>query len=149
MLALAQSILGYLNEDADDMDSEILESRSYGGVYMVEDLLKRLGVKDVLRRSLRKQRFTAPVTDAIAAMVVNRLLEPMSKLGADEWVREDAYFPGSERLELQHYYRGLDFLEDCRDEIEDELFWATRDLFNRRVDVLLSTIRQKSVSCGA
>jgi transposase len=136
MLALAQTILHYLNEDAGDIDSEILESRSYGGVYVVEDLLKRLGVKDVLRRSLRKRRFTSPVTEAIAAMVVNRLLEPMSKLAVDEWVREDVYFPGSEKLELQHYYRGLDFLEDCKDEVEDELFWTTRDLFNRRVDVV-------------
>lgn len=136
MLALAQTILRYLNEDAGDVDSEILESRSYGGVYVVEDLLKRLGVVDVLRRGLRKRRFTAPVTDAIAAMVVNRLLEPMSKLAVDEWVREDVYFPGSEKLELQHYYRALDFLEDCKDEVEDELFWMTRDLFNRRVDVV-------------
>ena len=136
MLALAQTILRYLDEDAGDMDSEILESRSYGGVYVVQDLLKRLGVLDVLGRSLRKRKFTSPVTDAIAAMVVNRLLEPLSKLGVDEWVQEDVYFSGSERLELQHYYRGLDFLEDNKDEIEDELFWTTRDLFNRRVDVV-------------
>ena len=53
MLALAQTILRYLNEDAGEIDSEILESRSYGGVYVVQDLLKRLGVMDVLGWGLR------------------------------------------------------------------------------------------------
>ena len=68
----------------------------------------------ILRGSLRKRRFTAPVTDVIAAMVVNRLLEPMSKLAVDEWVREDVYFTGSEKLELQHYYRALVFWKTAK-----------------------------------
>jgi len=44
----------------------------------------------------------------------------MSKLGVDEWVQEDVYFSGSEKFELQHYYRGLDFLEDCKDAAVEE-----------------------------
>jgi len=138
MLALAFNILRYLNQGTDGLgiDSEILWSRSYGSVYLIEALLRKLGVVDTLRDKLRKRHYQSPVTDAVVAMVVNRLVEPMSKLGVEEWVREDVYFPEGERLELQHYYRGLDFLEDCKDEIEDELFWETRTLFNRKVDVI-------------
>ncbi|MDH7513775.1 MAG: IS1634 family transposase [Clostridiales bacterium] len=138
MLTLASTILRYLNEgtDALGIDSEIVWSRSFGGGYVIQALLRKLGVVEVLRSKLRKRKYTAPVADAIVVMVVNRLCEPMSKLAVDEWVREDIYFPGSERLELQHFYRGLDFLEDSKDEIEDELFWKTRTLFNRKVDVI-------------
>jgi hypothetical protein len=60
MLALALAILRYLDEDSDEIDSEILESRSYGGVYVVQDLLKSLRVLDVLGRSLRKRKLTSP-----------------------------------------------------------------------------------------
>ncbi len=138
MLALASNILRYLNEGIDGVgiDSEIVWSRSYGDVYVVEDLLRKLGMLEVLRSKLRKRRYTSGVADAIVAMVANRLSEPMSKRAVDEWVREEIYFPESEELELQHYYRGLDFLEDCKDEIEDELFWKTRTLFNRKVDII-------------
>jgi transposase len=138
MLALASNILRYLNQGTADLgiDSEILWSRSFGSVYLIESLLKKLGVVDTLRTKLRKRHYQSPVADAIVAMVINRLVEPMSKLGVEDWVKEDIYFPRSQRLELQHYYRALDFLEDCKDEIEDELFWKTRTLFNRRVDVI-------------
>lgn len=138
MLALASTILRYLNEgtDALGIDSEIVWSRSYGVVHVAEDLLRKLGVMEVLRSKLRKRRYTSAVADAIVAMVVNRLSEPMSKRAVDEWVREDIYFPRSKRLELQHFYRGLDFLEDSKDEVEDELFWKTRNLFNRKVDII-------------
>lgn len=138
MLALASTILHYLNEgiEAIGLESEVVWARRFGGVYLIQDLMKKLGVLQVLRTQLRKRHYSTPVTDAVVAMVVNRLLEPMSKRAVDEWVREDIYFPENEGLELQHFYRGLDFLEDCKDTIEDELFWKTRTLFNRKVDII-------------
>ncbi|MFQ5721525.1 MAG: hypothetical protein ACE5GI_03445 [Candidatus Aminicenantales bacterium] len=138
MLALASNILRYLNEwmESVGIESEIIWSRSCGVVYVVEDLLRKLGILEVLRSQLRHRRCTSAVADAIVAMVANRLSEPMSKRAVDEWVEEDIYFPRSERLELQHFYRGLDFLEDAKDEMEDELFWKTRNLFNRKVDII-------------
>lgn len=138
MLALATNILRYLNEGIDGVgiETEIIWTRSYGVVYVVEDLLRKLGILEVLRSQLRRRRYRSAVADAIVAMVVNRLSEPMSKRGVEEWVREDIYFPRGEGLELQHFYRGLDFLEESKDEIEDELFWKTRTLFNRKVDII-------------
>ena len=138
MLALASNILRYLNEGSEALgvESEILWSRSFGGVYVVKSLLKKLGVADVLGSQLRRRKYSSAVGDAIVAMVANRLLEPLSKLAVEEWVREEIFFPESERLELQHFYRGLDFLEDSKDALEDELFWKTRTLFNRKVDII-------------
>lgn len=138
LLALAQNILRYLNQSGEALayDSEVLWSGSYGGVYVVEALSRRLGLLDVLAKQLRKRKYASEVTAAVLAMLVNRCLQPLSKLRVDEWVREDIYFPDSERLELQHFYRGLDFLEDCKDVVEDELFWQTRTLFNRQVEVI-------------
>jgi len=136
--ALARNLLSYVNEDISslDMDSEIIWSRPYGSSYVILEIARSLCITQVLRRKLRRRRISSPVDLAILAMVINRCIDPLSKRKVDEWVKEDVYFPGSEAIALQHFYRGLDFLESCKDALEDELFWQTRDLFNREVDVI-------------
>lgn len=138
MMALAQNLLRYLNQDitALDMASEILWSRSYGTVFLVEALANKLGLTSLLSTQLKKRNYTSPITYAILAMITNRCMEPLSKLAVEEWIKEDIYFPLSKNLELQHFYRGLDFLEESKDVIEDELFWQTRNLFNRKIDLI-------------
>ena len=69
-------------------------------------------------------------------MIINRCMYPLSKLKVDEWLKEDIYLPGGEGIKLQHLYRGLDFLESSKDALEDELFWQSRNLFNREVDLI-------------
>ncbi|MFQ6070066.1 MAG: hypothetical protein ACE5LC_06025 [Candidatus Aminicenantales bacterium] len=46
MLALASTILHYLNEgiEALGLESEIVWSRNYGGVYLIQELMKKLGI---------------------------------------------------------------------------------------------------------
>ena len=69
-------------------------------------------------------------------MIINRCMYPLSKLKVDEWLKEDIYLPGGESVKIQHLYRGLDFLELSKDALEDELFWQSRNLFNREVDLI-------------
>lgn len=135
---LARNLLSYINQDISslDMDSEIEWSRPYGTSYLVLELAKSLRITQVLRSNLRKTKISSPVDLAILGMVINRCINPLSKLKVDEWLKEDIYFPGAEDISLQHLYRGLDFLESSKDLLEDELFWQTRNLFNREVDIV-------------
>lgn len=136
--ALARNLLSYINQDISslDMESEIEWSRPYGAAYIILELARSLGITHVLRQRLRKGKISSPVDLAILGMIINRCIDPLSKLKVDEWLKEDVYFPGAEDISLQHLYRGLDFLESSKDFIEDELFSKTRDLFNREVDIV-------------
>jgi len=136
--ALARNLLSYINQDISsvDIESEILWSRVYGTPYLVLELARALRITHVLRQGLRKRRISSPVDLAIVGMIINRCMYPLSKLKVDEWLKEDIYLPGGEGIKLQHLYRGLDFLESSKDALEDELFWQSRNLFNREVDLI-------------
>jgi transposase len=58
-------------------------------------------------------------------------------------------YPGmlSGKGELQHFYRSLDFLNEHKEQIENELYWGNRDLLTLGVDVVLydlTTLRFES-----
>lgn len=136
--SLARNLLSYINQDISslDMDSEILWSHPYGTSYIILELAKSLKITQVLKEGLRKKKISSPVDLAILGMIINRCMYPLSKLKVDEWLKEDLYFPGAYGISLQHLYRGLDFLESSKDALEDELFWQTRNLLNREVDLI-------------
>ena len=69
-------------------------------------------------------------------MVLHRLSDPGSKLSLMRW-KEKVFRPQFQQLQLQHLYRSLDFLAECKDEIEGRLFEGIRDLFNLELDLLL------------
>ncbi len=68
-------------------------------------------------------------------MVVNRLMDPCSKLRLMAW-KETVYRPAFEALQLQHFYRALDVLAEHKEAIEDRLFARMWDLFWLKVDLV-------------
>jgi hypothetical protein len=64
--------------------------------------------------------------------------EPCSKLYCrQQWLPEEVFLPGKEKLELQHPYRAMDFLEAHKEHVEREVFFHMADLMNAGVDVIL------------
>ena len=49
---------------------------------------------------------------------------------------DDAYLEGLERVEVHQLYRAFAFLLEAHDEIQQEVFYGIRNLFNLEVDVL-------------
>src|SRR5215470_13688779 len=45
--------------------------------------------------------------------------------------RSDAWFPAAERVQLQHLYRAMDFLDECHEPLEAALYAHRRTLFDR------------------
>jgi Transposase DDE domain len=116
-----------------------LGSRPMGGAWVLDHLWRRLGIDAALARVAERRRVTPAVERLIFALVANRALAPMSKLAALEWAAREAWLPGVGELgaDPQVFYRAMDFLLDCDEEVQRELFFAVADLLNLEVDLIL------------
>jgi transposase len=111
-------------------------SREYGIVLVLWRLWEKLGLHQLLQEFYQKSPVEFPVEEAIFGMVLNRLVDPDSKLGTYDWLREKVFRPEFEGLELHHLYRALDFLEEHIKTVEEALFLKERELFNLDVDLV-------------
>jgi hypothetical protein len=50
------------------------------------------------------------VADALFAMVANRALAPSSKLAIEQWAADEVFLGDHQPLQVQHFYRAMDFL---------------------------------------
>ena len=83
---------------------------------------------------------TTPLVERLLfCLVANRALDPRSKLAALEWAQQDAWLPGVGELggDPQIFYRAMNFLLDCDEQVEREVFFAVSDLLNLEVDMIL------------
>ena len=136
---LARSILRVFPDEATitaEDDIRILDSRPYGGVYVLEALWRELGIPEVLRAHLPPgSRET--YERALFAMVANRALAPYSKRYCHEqWVPEEVHLPSAASLALHQLYFAMDALERCKEEIEKEIYFRTADLMKADVDLI-------------
>jgi len=111
-------------------------SREYGVVLVFWRLWEKLGLHQLFQEWYRRSPVEFPLEEAIFGMVLNRLVEPDSKLGTYEWLKGRVYFPPFEGVELHHLYRALDFLEEHIREVEEALFLRGRDLFNLEMEMV-------------
>jgi transposase len=139
---LVNSLSRFLSpEDAQAIEAEcqgfkFISSKPAGGAYVLKELWKRIGIDTCLAEALADRSFSAPIGDAIFAMVANRALAPASKLAIEEWAEHDVELDIPDLLKVQHCYRGMDFLLEHEEAIQKKLFWATARLLNLKVDLI-------------
>ena len=116
-----------------------LASRPMGGAWVLDHLWRRLGVAGAIAGVAGSRRVTALVERLLFCLVANRALDPMSKLAALEWAAQDAWLPrvGGLGGDPQIFYRAMDFLLDCDEQVQREVFFAVADLLNLDVDLIL------------
>lgn len=118
-------------------DVRLRDSWPYGGVFVLEQLWKELGIDSVLAGCARGEETKQPFERALFTMVANRALEPYSKLYCfEQWLREEVYLPSARSLELQHLYRAMDFLERHKADVEKAVYFRMADLMNADVDLI-------------
>lgn len=122
-------------EHGDD-DLKIINSRPSGGAYLLKGLWKRLNLDRCFEKILNGRSHTAPIAEAIFAMVANRALEPSSKLAVENWAADGVYLGEHHPLQVQHCYRAMDLLLEHDESIQQEVFWATANLLNLTVDLI-------------
>jgi transposase len=110
-------------------------SKEYGVVLVFRKLWEELKMEQMIKRHLKSHRYKSDIGEAIFALVLNRILEPYSKRRVELWL-EEVYEPRFSRLKLQHFYRCLDFLDEDKTKIEEDLFSSVKDLFNLELDIV-------------
>ncbi|UWZ44680.1 IS1634 family transposase [Dactylosporangium matsuzakiense] len=117
---------------------ELIDARTTGSVWLLEQLWQRLDVAAAVRAATDARRFTTNMERVLFALVANRAIAPMSKLSAAEWVREDAAIPGLSTMDDDHAYRAMDLLVDAdtQGRVQEAVFFAVANLLNLEVDLL-------------
>jgi len=137
---LAQSISRRCSLDeitAEGEGFQLLDAWPFGPTYVVEKIWERLGIGEVLAKAQKGRRFGFSLERALFAMVANRCCAPSSKLYCwEQWLGEDVRIEGTQTLDLHHLYRAMDFLEENREQVEQEIYWRLSDLLNLDVDLI-------------
>ena len=120
-----------------DPAMRVVDTWSYGGVYVLEHLWRRAGLAELIGEWAEGCRFEFSVERALFAMVAHRALAPASKLHCHErWLAEEVRIEGCEALGLQHLYRAMDFFGDHGEALEEGLYYRLADLFNLDVELV-------------
>lgn len=118
---------------------EILESLEHGSILLWQKLWETLGLSDIIARQVRLQerQVALEVEKYIELMVVNRCVDPLSKLGATRWVERTCYQAmrgyAELSLDVNHFYRSMDYLLRVKDAVELAVFERLRNLFSVNV----------------
>lgn len=122
-------------------DLVFLESRPFGGAFVLDALWRRLGIGKVitgLDRGPRRgrPRDAAATERVLFGLVANRALAPSSKLAAAEWISNDVHIENLPEIGEQACYRAMDWLLQIRAPLEQEIFAQVANLLNLEVDLL-------------
>ena len=118
------------------VDLSFVESRPYGGAYVLDGLWRRVGVDGLLAGLLAGNRRDQRAERVLFALVANRALAPSSKLAATRWVNEWVLIDGLADLDDDTCYRAMDWLLEVEAELAERVYWAVADLLNLEVDLL-------------
>lgn len=106
----------------------VLASKELGVRLLLSAAWHKLGIGPALAKFEKKHRCEFPVERLVFAMVLNRLVDPMSKRACNLWCKEEGYLPEAKGWDVHQFYRALDVLHEHWAELEDLLAQA---LFGR------------------
>jgi hypothetical protein len=118
-------------------DVTVLEFRDLGGVWVLDQLWRRLKIDTAIRTVARGRRVDIDAVERVLfALVAGRALAPSSKLEACRWISQEVHISGLEQTDADTCYRAMDFLLDALDELQESVFFTVADLLQLDVDVL-------------
>jgi hypothetical protein len=118
-------------------DIEIVDSRRFGGAFVLDQMWERLGIADALRSSASGRRIDADAVERICfALVAQRCLEPASKLAAVRWAKERVALVDCPDFDDDAAYAAMDFLLAALPEIAERIFSTTANLLNLSCDII-------------
>lgn len=120
-------------------DIEVLESLTYGPVIIWQKLWQKMNLSRLIGRLMKQQHagVSIEVEKYAQLMVVNRCIEPLSKLGVTRWFSTTCYKELREfsdlPLDANYFYRSMDYLVEMKDELEKDIYEHLRNLFSINV----------------
>lgn len=116
----------------------VLASRALGLRVIVEAMWVDLGLDRAFRAIDTRHASQFDLERVVFAMVLNRIVDPVSKRACNTWVRDEAWLPELADVDVQHFYRALDLMDAHTDEILEAVGRAAReDLADRDLATLL------------
>lgn len=116
---------------------DIIDSRRFGGAYVLDELWHRLGIASALMDAAGSRRLSGEVAERVLfALVAQRCLEPASKLACVSWVQERVAISSCPAFDDQAACAAMDYLLDALEEIASGIFDRTANLLNLSCDVI-------------
>lgn len=115
---------------------EFVAAKRLGPALLLDGVWRALGLPEVFERLLGERSFRTPVERSVFAMVAQRAIDPGSKLSIEAWVADETFIPGLDEVDVQQLYRAMDVLLGAHDEIQSQVFWRVKNLFNLEVDLI-------------
>jgi len=118
---------------------EILCSLEHGNVIMWRHLWNRLNLGRTIRQCVSQpnNRIKIAVDRYVEMMVINRCINPLSKLATSRWMDTTCYrqMKGYADLsrEVQYFYRSMDYLLKAKERIEKAVYQHLHNLFSVNV----------------
>jgi len=137
-----------------EADGPQLSARRIGAPLLFGRLWEDTGCRAVLEEVVSERAFEFPVERAVFTAVLHRLLISGSDRACEKWMA-DYLIPGSDGLQLHHFYRAMAWLGEelpdqrdrtplaprtVKDVIEERLFERRRDLFTDLSIVFMDTL---------
>jgi hypothetical protein len=113
-----------------------VESRAFGGGWLLDQLWHRLGIDAVMTALLGRTRRDAVTERVIFALVANRALEASSKLHTAGWASRRVHIDGLGEVSDDACYRAMDWLHEVAPEVQRQVFDRLANLLNLEVDLL-------------
>ena len=120
-------------------DVQMLESLEHGSIIFWQKIWDDLGLSKIIKRHVKRKdkRIKLEVDKYVQMMVINRCIDPLSKLGLTRWIERTCYkeMQGYQDLDLEvtYFYRSMDHLLAVKDELERAIFEKLKDLFSVNV----------------
>ena len=134
---------------------EIVESLEHGSIIFWRKLWNKLGLSKLIKKEIdiNEPRLKLEVQKYVEMMVINRCVAPLSKLGTTRWIPRTCYkvMNGYTDLDLdvEYFYRSMDYLLRIKDKLELALFEKMRTLFSVNVKLTFYDITSSYFHSGS
>ena len=125
----------------EDLNVENLKTRGsprYGDILAARYIWKELELDRLIAGRMKHTKVEIPVELVSFLMVVNRLVDPKSKLAISRWYKEKIYLPELEGANFapHDFYRSMDCLEKMKENIEGFLYNKLCNLFTLKLNLV-------------
>jgi len=120
-------------------DVKIIESLEHGSIIFWQNLWNKMCLSESIRNliKLHNNYVEIDVAKYIEIMVINRCVDPLSKLGMSRWINSTSFkaMKGYNNLNInvEYFYRSMDYLLSIKDELELTLYERLKNLFSINV----------------
>jgi transposase len=110
--------------------------KEYGIIVVLRKLWEITGLSDIFKRHLKSYKYRSNINECILSLIICRLVSAGSEYHSAEWLK-GVYEPKWDTLQLQQFYRALDFIYKHKVNFEKELFFKAANLFNQELNLVM------------